>query len=152
MAVTMQQVLAVLNVDEPAYPRASQLGPDALPHLEALIDGPDPMLASKAAYLAGLIPGDRSLPLVKRAATRPDPRIRIAAAATATNLAEAAADEVLLSLASDRDLGVRKTVVRSAPSKASPALRARIDEMSRQDPEQSIRQISSELLQRMQQP
>lgn len=149
MAVTMQQVLALLNVDEPSYAKASQLGPDALPHLEALIDGPDVMLASKAAYLAGLIPGDRSLPLVKRAATRPDPRVRIAAAATAPNLTQAAADEVLLTLVGDRDVGVRKTVVKSVSPNADAALRARLDELSRQDPEQSIRQITTEVLQRM---
>jgi hypothetical protein len=63
-----------------------------------------------------------------------------------------AANEVLLSMTGDRDVGVRKTVVKNVSDDADKELRARIDEMSRQDPEQSIRQISTEVLQRMRQP
>jgi hypothetical protein len=53
--VTMKQVLALLDVDEPVYAEAAGLGAGALVHVEALIEGPDPMLASKAAFLAGMI-------------------------------------------------------------------------------------------------
>ena len=46
MPVSMEQVRAHLDRDEPDYPAAAQLGPEALPHLRQLAQGDDPMLAS----------------------------------------------------------------------------------------------------------
>jgi hypothetical protein len=57
------RVRAALEPEEPDYAAAAQLGP-AVPHLQTLIQGDDPMLASKASYLASLIQG--------RAHARPD--------------------------------------------------------------------------------
>ena len=57
MAVTMQQVLAQIDKDEPDYERAAKLGKGALPHLRQIIEADDPMLASKATYAASLIGG-----------------------------------------------------------------------------------------------
>ena len=55
MPVTMKQVRAALDPEEPDYEKAAKLGPEALPHLEKLISRKDPNLASKAASLAGMI-------------------------------------------------------------------------------------------------
>jgi hypothetical protein len=53
--ITLQQVLDKLNPDEPNYSEAAKLGPDALSYIEQIIKTADPMLASKAAYLASLV-------------------------------------------------------------------------------------------------
>jgi hypothetical protein len=50
MAGTFKQVIEVLNPDEPDYGSAATLGPEALPHLETIIEGDDPALAFKAAH------------------------------------------------------------------------------------------------------
>jgi hypothetical protein len=61
MAITIEQVLDQLLPDEPDYGGAAErLGPEALPHLENLVRGEDPLMASKAAYLASLIKDDRA--------------------------------------------------------------------------------------------
>jgi hypothetical protein len=39
MPVTMEQVRAFLDPEEPDYQQAAQLGPEALPHLEELGEG-----------------------------------------------------------------------------------------------------------------
>ena len=54
MSVTMKDVRTQLEPDEPDYAKAAQLGADAIPYLKELVNGPDTMLASKAAYLAVL--------------------------------------------------------------------------------------------------
>jgi HEAT repeats len=122
MAVTMKQVRAALDPEEPDYAKAAQLGPDALPHLEKLVNSGDTMLASKAAYLAGLIKAPKSAEVVATAAQSSDPAVRVAAAATASNLAPSAASDVLVDLVADPDPGVRKVARAGVPSKPTKKL------------------------------
>lgn len=119
MPVTMATVRALLDVDEPKYVEAAELGPPALPFLEKLVHDADPMLASKAAYLASLIEGQHAEAIVKTAAKSPHAVVRVAAAAAARNLPAAAAETVLGTLKTDDDAGVRKTVARASPAARS---------------------------------
>ena len=57
MPVTMQQVLAVIDKDEPNYEAFQQMGPEALPHLQMIIEANDGLKAAKAAYAASVIGG-----------------------------------------------------------------------------------------------
>jgi hypothetical protein len=109
MAVTMQNVTSLLSAEEPLYAEAARLGPDALPHLESLVRGSDPLMASKAAYLASLINHEHAADIVHLAARSSNPVIRVAAAAAAQNLTGDATRAVLDTLADDEDHGVRKT-------------------------------------------
>ena len=143
---TMQQLRAILDSDEPDYPLAAQLGPDALPHIETLIKGDDPMLASKAAYLACLIRDDRSMAVLETAVRSKHPEVRIAAAAGARHLGTQAASDVLLILLEDQDHGVRKTALKSVPSDAHVALRNKIESLTTKDPENFLRSLSTEVL------
>ena len=113
MVVTMQQVLDALNPEEPNYTTAAELGPDALPHLENIVKSGEHMLASKAGYLASLIPDKEAVSVLKEAAQHADPIVRVAATAGAGNLAPSAADEVLTLLENDQDEGVRKLAKKS---------------------------------------
>jgi HEAT repeat protein len=127
MVVTKQQVIEILNVDEPNYREAAKLGPDALPHLDALVKTADPMLASKATYLASLIQSEQSIDVLRAAAQSDHPEVRVAAAAGARNRVAGAAagvrdresnslNDLLSLLNSDQDAGVRKEAVKSLKS------------------------------------
>lgn len=126
MVVTKQQVIDVLSPDEPNYPEAAKLGPDALPHLDNLVKTADPLLASKATYLASLIQGEQSIDVLKAASQSNHPEVRVAAAAGARNLVSAAAgarnlepsrlNDLLSSLNNDQDAGVRKEATKSLKS------------------------------------
>ena len=129
MAVTMKQVRAVLDPEEPDYQKAARLGADALPHLEALVGAGDTMLASKAAYAASLIKDERAEAVVRMAAQSADPAVRVAAAAAAANMPTAESSNVLLELVGDPDPGVRKVARQAVPEKASTDLRRRLDEL-----------------------
>ena len=131
MAVTMDQVKAALYPEEPDYPKAArQLGAEALPHLDEIVGGSDTLLAAKAAYLAGLIGGDASAPVVAKAARSGQVTVRIAAAAAAAHLPAEHSDAVLLQLVDDADRGVQKVALRSVPAKMSAALRSRVRAVS----------------------
>jgi HEAT repeat protein len=108
MVVTKQQVIDMLNPDEPNYPEAAKLGPDALPHLDTLVKTADPLLASKATYLASLIQDEQSIDVLKAAAQSNHPEVRVAAAAGARNLSVTETKDILFKLLADEDIGVRE--------------------------------------------
>jgi len=149
MAVTMAQVRAVLDPEETNYERAKALGPEALPHLETLIKTAEPMLASKAAYLAGLLAHSDSARVVAQAAASDEPTVRVAAAAAAKHLNDADVERVLTPLLADSDPGVRRMALGSVPESAEHSLRSRVAEVADSEPDEGVREKSRQVLQRM---
>jgi hypothetical protein len=129
MPVTMNDVRAILDAEEPSYVRGVALGREALPHLEVLVKGDDLMLAEKATHLAARIGGARAVDVLVQAARRPDPTVRVAAAASAEVLPPGLAEKVLDGLLRDEDTGVRRSAVRSAAVAARLPDGARIREL-----------------------
>ena len=152
MPVTMQQVRAQLDRDEPDYPAAAGLGPEALPHLRQLAQGDDPMLASKAVYLASLIGTDQSVTIVNEAAGKPDPIVRAAAAGAVRNL-DQAPNQLLNSLLNDQDAGVRKVALRSieasGPSSLPGDVATNVRDMAVNDPNPHLRQLAGGVINRL---
>ena len=150
MARTLDDVRAALGAIEPNYPAlAAELGPEALPHLAALARDADPLLASKAVYLASLIKDRRAAGVVREGAKSAHAQVRVAAAAAAENLTAASASTVLLPLVADADAGVRKTALRRVPAGATAALRAKVAKLTDADPEPALRALSAEALGRI---
>ena len=78
MVVTMKQVRNELDPDEPDYVKAAKLGEEALPYLEEIVKTGDALLASKAAYLASLIPDEKSVTVLETASKSNFPEVRAA--------------------------------------------------------------------------
>lgn len=148
MPVTMKQVRAALDPEEPDYPKAAKLGPEALPHLEKLVARKDPHLASKAASLAGMIKAEGAGRIVEKAAKHEDVRVRVAAAHSAQYLPAQDASRVLEAALADDDVGVQKVALRSLPRELSPELRSRIEALTKTRANPAIRDLSKEVLAR----
>ena len=146
----MEQVIAYLRPDEPAYTEAAaRLGQDALPHLTALARQSDQHIAAAAAYLAGLIGSEKAAEAVSAAMAHSNPAVRVAAAAAAQHLPPPAAETVLSQALRDKDTGVRRVALDSIPARASTALRAVVEQASLHDPDPGLRRKASGVLQRM---
>jgi hypothetical protein len=143
MTVTMEDVRAFLDAEEVDYEGASLLGPEALAHLDALVHGDDPMLASKATYLASLIPGDEQPAILADAAASDAVTVRVAAASGMANLDEATAESLADGLIADDDVGVRKQAVKAAAGFGSDAMADRVRRVAADDPEEALRAIAS---------
>jgi len=146
MTVTIDDVVNILNVDEPNYLKASELGPDALPHLTKLIHGTDTMLASKAAYLVSLIKSDRSGSILEEAAKNKEPLVRIAVASGIHNLPENHANKISDLLINDSDAGIRKVTIKSISKSKSPILLKKIQNIAEKDQDQFIRELASKIV------
>ncbi|MEO8053154.1 MAG: HEAT repeat domain-containing protein [Acidobacteriota bacterium] len=139
MPVTMKQVLNTIDKDEPDYEAAARLGPEALPHLQMIIEADDPLRAAKAAYAATLIGGTDSKGVLQKAAEHHDPQVRIAVAHGLRHSADPARVQVLRALLGDADAGVRKVTLASAGPLAETDLREKISAMAEKDPEEYLR-------------
>jgi HEAT repeat protein len=150
MPITMADIRAALDPEEPNYDKAAGLGVAALPFLEQLVRGHDLLLAAKATYLAAKIGGPRATPILLDAASHADSSVRVAAAGASSGVSPAEADRVLSTLLSDRDAGVRKVAVRSAATHASrptgKTLRDRLEERVKVDADPSVRRLARDLL------
>jgi HEAT repeat protein len=144
--MTMEEVRAFLDPDEPNYSAAAlELGPDALPYLGELARGEDPLLASKAVYLAGLIGGEEAQPILTDAAEHSDPTVRVSAAASVQNVGDDQALELGRRLLDDDDLGVRKVAVNSAAQIESSDVRGELQKQAESDEDETIRSLAPRL-------
>lgn len=148
MPVTMERVREQLEPIEPDYVDAAMLGEDAMPFLEQLADSGDPMLASRAVHLAGLIGGDIAVRMLRKAASSPDPVMRVQAAAVARHLPGEAAEDILLNALGDADSGVRSFALKTIRVMAAvPAtIQEKLKMLSTSDPEPFVRKLSDEVL------
>ena len=149
MAVTMKQVRAALDVEEPDYPAAAEaLGTGALTHCRKLAGSADALLASKATYLASLVGGSQGAEIVATAARHADPEVRVASAAAARNLTAHEARGPLAALLADSDTGVRKTALRAVGEEADEDLQARVRHLLDAETDPHLRGLARDALMR----
>lgn len=151
MAVNLKKVRDALNVEEPDYAAAAKLGAEAMPHLKKLVKDEDPMMASKAAYLAGLIDAAGSADVVSEAAQSKSIVVRVAAANTAGHLSEADAS-LYEGLLGDHDAGVRKAVLRSVEKAGRGDLKSLVQEIAAGDTTETVRQLASSVAKKLKKP
>jgi hypothetical protein len=149
MAVTMEQVVAALQPDEPDYAGASSFGTDAIPFLDTLIQGSDLMLAAKAAYLVGVIGGPRSGPILMRAAANANPLIRAAVAGAVVHLPIELSGPVIGRLLDDEHADVRRLALQSVQPGVAPELRPILEKIGGADPDPSVRSLAHEALRKI---
>jgi hypothetical protein len=145
MPVTLQQVRAQLDRDEPDYGQAAQLGADAVPQLMLLVGEGDPGLASKATYLAAFIGADESAAVVERASRSPDPVVRVAAAGSLSYLKGISAP-LVTSLLEDQDAGVRHLALKALEVHHPIGVKTKVQQISLGDPDVTVRQLASQVV------
>ena len=112
MVVTLEQVKAIINSTEPNYEDGAKLGREALPHIEILVKTADPVLASKAAYLASFIEDEQSVNILSLAAQSNDSKVRLAAAVGSSHLRNKENTKIILNkLKTDQDSSIRIRVL-----------------------------------------
>ena len=151
MSVTMQQVLAEIDRDEPDYSVFPGLGTEALPHLQLIVEANDGLRAAKAAYAASLIAGPGGLDVLTKAAEHADPQVRVAVAhglrnatgAAGLGAATATPNDLLERLLSDGDDGVRKIALGTTVVLGRSDLSDKIASIAADDPVEFLRDAAT---------
>jgi HEAT repeat protein len=147
MSVTMEEVRAAVEPDEPDYRgAAAHLGAAALPFLAELVQGEDPGLASKAASLAGNIDTAEARAVLVEAGRSPHVVVRIAAAGAVAGLIGLPVNDLLIALMSDKDPYVRKVALDSAGSTRARGTKEKVMDVAEHDPEEFVREVAKETL------
>lgn len=127
MPVSLAELKAMLDVDEPDYGALADRAAGAMNHLRKLAASPDASLASKAVSLAGFIDDAGSVAIVESAARSREPLIRVAAAHAASLMSDRPETaRVVSKLLDDADIGVVKTATRAAMRQTDRGLAANV--------------------------
>lgn len=147
MALSTTQLRALLDPDEPDYARIKGLlGPGDVQGLLALVNGPDPMLASKATYAISLIHDPAAVKALEEAAQSPHEVVRVASASGLRNLGGLKVEQVAGRLLADQDPGVRKLAIKTAGLLKLKPLTPKLQEISKNDREPGLRALAQEVL------
>jgi HEAT repeat protein len=139
----MQQVLDEIDRDEPDYAGIAKLGPEALPHLQMILEADDPLKSAKAVYAASLIGGPGSIDVLREAADHHDPQVRIALAQGLRNLSENAPTDLVMKSLNDPDSGVRKLALSTVELLKRADFSQKVSTIAQSDPEEYLRTAAS---------
>ena len=139
MTVTMAQVRSYLERDETPYGDAARLGEAALPHLEAIMAEPDPNVAARAVFLAGMIGSDKAIQILAQAQRRDEAVVRVAVASVLSLLRPDAAVSLFSSSLNDVDTGVRDLALKALPDSPPSGLRRVLESQAINDPVPALR-------------
>lgn len=148
MAVTMKDVLAYIDSDEPNYAQAARLGPEALVHLRQLVSGKHLGRAAKAASLAGHIGAPEAVDVLATAARHEAAVVRVAAASAMRHLPDESRARPLVGMLRDDDAGVRRVAMQSVPERIAPELAHELERLARTERVSAIRTLAEEALRR----
>lgn len=129
MSMTDEELKFALGNEEPQYGViVVQLTPADIPRLQALAEGGDVALASKAIYVASLLKEDAAHQIVARAAKSGNELLRVASATALQNLPTAARVQVADTLIQDQNPSISKMVIRAIDA-PTPQLQQRLRDL-----------------------
>ena len=95
-----------------------------------------------AVFALSRIPDNRAVETLSHAAADPRKEVRVAVAASVSNLKPQDANNILLKLLTDEELGVRKFAIKSVSEAHDKAVHAKLQEIQDRDPAPPIRDIA----------
>ena len=146
MAMTLEQLRSQLSTIEPEESTYAGIGAAEIPLLEQLLQDEEAWMASRAVFALSRQPDPQAISILSRVAADPRPELRVALAASTANLPPRAANNILLTLLDDADVGVRKFAVEAVSGKHNPAVHAKVRDIGTQDPEPVLRDVAKSKL------
>jgi HEAT repeat protein len=146
MSKTLEQLRYQLSAIEPDESTYDGIGPSEIPLLERVLQDNAAWMASRAVFALSRLSDSRAVPAWSRAAADPRPEVRVAVAASLSNVKPSDANDILLKLLTDAELGVRKFAVQSVSGTHNAAVHAKLRDLETQDPAPWIREIATSKL------
>ena len=144
--MTLEQLRIQLSDIEPDEGMYYGIGPSEIPLLEQLLQDREVWMAARAVFALSRVPDSKAVAILSRAAADPRKEVRVAVAASASNLKPSDANNILLRLLTDADVGVRKFAVKAVSAAHSAAVHAKLRDLETRDPAPSIRDAAKSKL------
>ena len=146
MPMTLEQIRNQLSAIEPDDSIYSGIGPSEIPLLEQLLQDKEAWMASRAVFALSRVPDTKAVTILSRVVADPRQEVRVAVAASVSNLKPNDANNILLKLLTDTELGVRKFAVQAVSGVHDPAVHAMLRDIETRDPAPPIRDIAKDRL------
>lgn len=134
MPTTIDQLRRQLSTIEPNEAMYAGIGASEIPLLKQLLNDPEPWMSARAIFALSRIADESAVEIIRKSIHDVRPEVRVAIAASATNLAVNDSNTILAEILDDKDVGVRKFAVQSVSSKNDLSIHAKLKMMEAQDP------------------
>jgi HEAT repeat protein len=135
----LRMQLSAIESDESTY---AGISTSEIPLLEELLQDKEAWMASRAIFALSRVPDAKAVTILSRAVADPRPEVRVAVAASLSKLQPQDANNILLTLLSDTDLGVRKVAVKAVSGTNDAAVHAKLRDVQTRDPAPFIRDLA----------
>lgn len=146
MSMTLEQLRDQLGAIEPDDSIYGEIGSSEIPLLEQLLQDQEAWMSSRAIFALSKVPDTRAVTILSRAAVDPRQEVRVAVAASVGNLRPSDANDILIQLLDDTNLGVRKFAVQSVSETHDASVHEKLRDLGIQDPASPIRAIAQDRL------
>jgi HEAT repeat protein len=146
MPMTLEQLRNQLSAIEPDDGIYAGIGPSEIPLLEQLLQDTEAWMASRAVFALSRVPDSGAVTILSRTVADPRQEVRVSVAASVSNLRPSDANDILLKLLDDTDLGVRKFAVQAVSETHDATVQAKLRDLEIRDPAPSIRDVAKERL------
>jgi HEAT repeat protein len=147
--MTLEQLRNQLSSIEPDDGIYAGIGPSEIPLLEQLLQDTEAWIASRAVFALSKVPDIRAVTILSRAVADPRQEVRVSVAASVTNLRPSDANNILLKLLADTDLGVRKFAVQAVSGSHDAAVHAKLRELETRDAVPLLRDVAKDRLRKL---
>lgn len=151
MAHTKDELIKMINLDEPDYPEiVARLSKDDIPLLNELATDPNPAIATKAISCLGFMNDERAMIGVEKAAKSSNPVLRVAASHALRNMSSMpAAERVLDKLLDDDDIGVKKFALKTVEASKFSGLKEKVRQMHSKESNEHIKNLSKQVMDKL---
>jgi HEAT repeat protein len=144
--MTLEQLRNQLSAIEPDDSIYGGISSSEIPLLEQLLQDQEPWMASRAIFALSKVPDIRAVTVLSQAVSDPRQEVRVAVAASVSNLRPSETNDILVQLLDDTNLGVRKFAVQAVSETHDAAVHAKLRDLGIQDPASPIRAIAQDRL------
>lgn len=146
MAKSLEQLRNQLSAIEPDSNTYSGIGSAEIPLLEQLLQDKEAWMASRAVFALSRVPDVNAVTALSRAAADLRQEVRVAVAASTANLKPSDANQLLVKLLADSELGVRKFAIQAVSGAHDAAVQSKLRDIQAQDPASQIRDVAKSKL------
>ena len=146
MPMTLDQIKNQLSAIEPDDSTYSGIGTSEIPFLDQLLQDKEVWMASRAVFALSRVSDVNAVTILSRATADPRQEVRVAVAASVSNLKPQDANNILLKLLTDTELGVRKFAVQAVSGAHNAAVHAKLRDIETRDPAPPIRDVAKDKL------
>jgi HEAT repeat protein len=146
MTMTLEQLRNQLSAIEPDASIYNGIGASEISLLEQLLQDQEAWMASRAVFALSKVPDIRAMTILSQTVADPRQEVRVSVAASVRNLRPSDANNILLQLLDDTNLGVRKFAVQAVSETHDASVHAKLRDLGIQDPALPIRAIAQDRL------